>query len=70
MAANEQILTNARRKMYLISRHGFALRVTKDGKVEGSVQGPSDPFSKSCSYLQLLTFSFHKPVQAENKHCQ
>ncbi|XP_068737713.1 fibroblast growth factor 2-like [Montipora capricornis] len=45
MASQQELAANVRRKTYLISRHGFALRVTKDGTVEASGCGTSDPFT-------------------------
>ena len=45
MASPQQITTNVARKTYLISRHGFVLRVTQD-TVGSSEQGTSDPFGK------------------------
>lgn len=45
MASQQQITTNVARKTYLISRHGFVLRVTED-TVGSSEHGTSDPFGE------------------------
>ena len=45
MASQQQITTNVARRTYLVSRHGFVLRVTEDA-VESSAHGTSDPFGE------------------------